>query len=169
MVRAVVWKAVSGKINPVVPFVPYANPSGNLVVNGGFELGLDHWTKTNDDSDLGRRTSLKRHSGYYAIGAGAQLPIYFSQDLNTVPGQIYAVEFWLCNDDDGDDGDKYFEIYMNGLQIENNTIANLPPNIFYPFRFLYTADQDVTELTISTANNEGYYFFDDFSVVALAA
>jgi hypothetical protein len=79
-----------------------ALPSGasaDLVVNGGFETGtFAGWTQFGDTSFTGVSSGVPVHSGNFAAFFG---PTDFIggifQNLPTVVGQTYTLDFWLSH------------------------------------------------------------------------
>jgi hypothetical protein len=83
--------------------VSLARPaSANLITNPGFETGdFTGWT-LGGFGNVGVDSS-NPHSGSYAAFLGEGSPIV-KQIVNTVPGGIYTVSFWLANSSVGSTG-----------------------------------------------------------------
>jgi hypothetical protein len=71
-----------------------------LVVNGGFETGLDQWTQVPNGVDLVPTTFFVSHSGTYSVDLNSSAPGGVAQNLTTVAGQQYTLSFWMAGNPD---------------------------------------------------------------------
>jgi hypothetical protein len=71
-----------------------------LVVNGGFETGLDHWTQVANGVDLVDTTFFAAHSGTYSVDLNSYAVGGVTQNLTTVAGQRYTLSFWMAGNPD---------------------------------------------------------------------
>lgn len=152
------------------PFVPYVPVVGNFIKNGGFEAGLAGWTILNDGEDLSRISGLNPHSGYSALQGGPDTPTQVTQTVSLQQGNIYQVTFYLSEDADGDEGDNYFRVLVDGVNIigPDVRIACIPTQRYSRFFYQFTATRRNTVIIFDYQNPEGYYTLDDVSVTLVS-
>jgi hypothetical protein len=134
--------------------------SADLVVNGGFETGnFSGWTTFGDTTFLDVVT-FPVHSGNFAASMGPIGSIAgIFQNLATVAGQSYVIEFWLQSDGLTPNA---FQFSWGGVLEENRT--NIPSQGFTLETFTLTATSASTELRFGFRNDPGFLGFDDVSV-----
>ena len=71
-----------------------------IVVNGGFETGLDQWTQVANGVDLVDTTFLASHSGTSSIDLNSYAVGGVAQNLTTVAGRQYTLSFWMAGNPD---------------------------------------------------------------------
>ena len=145
----------------------------DLIVNGGFETGdFTGWTTIPGASGSAfgvNATSPGRgypHSGTYEAYFGAfstdEDRIY--QDLATVAGQSYTIDFWLRNNMGGQNR---FDVTWGGGSILSEVNAPGSPSTPYTeYTFTEVASGSTTRLEFAGYNNPSFAFFnlDDVSV-----
>ncbi|WP_341526800.1 PEP-CTERM sorting domain-containing protein [Nostoc sp. UHCC 0302] len=171
----------------------YTLPSNSIVINGGFELdqnaipdpvdnflyinnpNITGWTKSNNPADEWITViSGRSHSGNQNLrGGGYENFGYISQNLNTIPGQQYELNYYLKTQDQAELVDNKFQTFLGGEKISE--VTNLldkpfdftPPYDYttytqYAYKFLATSES--TELKFGYRNPIGFFFLDDVSV-----
>ena len=136
----------------------------NLVVNPGFETGsFAPWTNTGDTSFSGVGSGAPfAHSGNFGAYFGPTSGDGFlDQNITTVAGQSYIVDFWLSNDDQL--ANNHMSASFNGVQILS--LNSSPP---FPYTH-YTsnpimATTALTDLHFTFYNPPAYWYLDDVAV-----
>jgi Carbohydrate binding domain/PEP-CTERM motif len=138
----------------------------NLVVNPGFETGsFAPWTNTGDTSFSGVSSSVPVHSGSFAAYFGPTSSNGFlDQNIATIAGQSYIVDFWLSNDDST--GNNSMSASFNGVQILSLTNSAPFPYTHYTSNPIM-ATGSTTDLNFTFYNPPAYYYLDDVSVNAV--
>ena len=145
----------------------------NLIVNGGFETGdFSGWTPVpNPNGVLGMHifsgTYLGfpvAHSGTYAVNFGNyyQHPDNLYQDVSTVAGQSYAIDFWLENMGGPQNS---FVVSWDGNALLS--LDNSASFAYTEFQFTVTASTATTRLEFSGTQTPAPYELDDVSVVSV--
>jgi hypothetical protein len=145
--------------------------NGGLVSNCGFETGtLSGWSAIPAGSgSLFGVGGGDAHSGISSalFGAYGGANDYIFQDLVTVPGVTYDVNFWV-------DGEFAFSpsgqivALWNGSSTPFFTVSGPNPNGYTDYDFLLKATSRNTELEFGGQNINGFYNLDDVSVVPTA-
>jgi hypothetical protein len=145
----------------------------DLAQNGGFETGdFTDWTFTGDASANFVTNSafpfpvFPPHSGIYQVLFGGLTEVPFShvtQTIQTVPGQLYQISFWVNCDDETPNG---FSFAWNGQTLFTNqlTTGNFTPNVWSNFQFTVTAISNHTIIDFAAANDNNYTALDEVSV-----
>lgn len=134
--------------------------SGNLVANCGFETGnFSSWTRSGNLGFTGVSGGYA-HTGNY----GAQLgPIgsdgFLSQNINTIAGHSYVLQWWLFSDGGFPNN---FDVSLNGVEVFFLPYVAAQPYTEYTLDFIATG---ATALQFSFRNDPGYLGLDDISVV----
>ena len=138
----------------------------NLVVNPGFETGsFAPWTNTGDTSFSGVSNGVPVHSGSYAAFFGpTSNDGFLDQNIVTVPGLSYIVDFWLSNDDSV--GNNHMSASFNGVQILSLVNAAPFPYTHYTSNPIM-ATTALTDLHFTFYNPPAYYYLDDVAVNAV--
>lgn len=154
----------------VLAILSFANVArANLVSNGGFEAGdFTDWTVIEGGAGnfIVVADYFSPHSGdYHAIFAASQgQDDSIEQTLTTVPGQSYAVTFWLRGGDTLQ-FDNHFSASFGGTEL-----LSLSDAAFFgytEFTFNVTAAGASTPLTFSGRDTSGAYLLDDVSVTVV--
>jgi hypothetical protein len=136
----------------------------NIVINGGFETGnFAGWdvsggfTVVDNTNHLG---GFGPHGGefYAALGTVGRMGSV-SQLLNTTPGQMYTLDFFLAND--GDKPNRFKVIWDGSLVFDQKGI---PRQDYTEYTFQVTASGALTKLSFMERNDPGYLSLDDVSV-----
>jgi hypothetical protein len=162
----------------VILFLPlFSLHSQNLVQNGNFEVGggsFADWQISHDEYQ-------SNYSGPTIVSGGDNDPYYarfqfeteandiLSQDILTVPGDIYEISF-DAEDGDGHNFGTYFD--FGNFQADLNNTFETGPGTWLAgwtnFNFYATATQDESDLSFIIAADTGSEFgVDDISVVAV--
>lgn len=141
----------------------------NLVSNGGFETGdFTDWTVIEGGAGnfIVVADYFSPHSGdYHAIFAATQgQNDTLVQTLNTVPGQSYAVTFWLRGGDTLQ-FDNHFSASFGGTELLS--LSDAAYFEYTEFTYNVTATGASTPLTFSGRDTSGAYLLDDVSVTAV--
>jgi len=141
--------------------------SGNLVVNGSFEDGLNGWTLTAaaDGSDFG--LSGPGHTGLASMGFSADsgLEDVIEQDLATQAGALYQIELWVMNLGVGND------LLSIGFGSETVVFSpvNTPLEDWALITFQAVADDASSTLRIGAFDANSALLVDDISVTLVPA
>src|SRR5437667_2102198 len=106
----------------------------NMIVNGGFETGaFDDWLPIPPPVDSLFFVSGDPHTGHYAawFGAIGFVDETLSQDVATVAGDSYVVDFWLAHGPHNYSND--FSVWWNGVQMMSMVNADTFPYTAYSF------------------------------------
>lgn len=136
--------------------------AGDLVKNGGFELGgfTDWMTSGNFISCLVTMNAPYVHSGLYGAEFGAVgLPAYIAQNLSTVPGQWYQVACWIYGD-----GQTPNEALINWNGSTLLGLTNLPAVGWTNIVVAAAAVSTNTVLQLGLYDTPSYLGLDDISV-----
>ena len=152
----------------------------DLVQNGGFETGdFTDWTLTGptDVSNVNfvadaTFTYFPADSGIYLayIGEGDEKLAHLTQTIQTVPGQLYQISFWV-NCDDLTPNELLFN--WNGQTLFDSSFTNnmfgtnFNAYVWSNFQFTATATSNNTVIDFGAYNDNGYVGLDDVSVQPL--
>ena len=150
---------------PSSPLVVVLNGPINLVVNGSFENNFTGWTASGNVAELSYGPQLfitsSAHSGQDAAGFGSVgSDGTISQNLTTVVGQSYTLDFWLAN---ASGGPNDFTAKIGGVTELHLVNAAAQPYTHYDFTF--TATSTSTPLEFDFRQDPSHWSLDDVSVV----
>lgn len=136
----------------------------NSILNGGFETGhFDDWTAVPAPEDsMFFVNGSNSHSGRYAAWFGAVAPVdeTITQTIDTVAGDIYAIDFWVAHG--ATDWSNDFNVYWDGTPIL--TIVNANSFGYTEYSFLETAVGPISTLQFGARDILSFYYLDDVSV-----
>jgi hypothetical protein len=141
--------------------------STSLVQNGGFELGnFNFWTTSgNFQSSTVVNTAPYVHSGTYGAKVGPVTSLGFiSQNLATIPGQLYLISCWALS---GGDSPIELRVTWDGTIYFDQ--ADLGTTSWRNVRFLAPASTSSTTLQIGFRDDPGYLGLDDISAVPVSS
>jgi subtilase family serine protease len=148
--------------------VPFTLSVGQpLVQNGGFENGnFSDWTQSgNTGYTEVTGNTLYLHSGRYGAELGpAGAPGYLSQTVNTLPGQMYRLSFWVRNPSGATPN--WMQVQWNGTTVfEQSDIASTG---WTNLQVLVTASSSASVLQFGFQDDPAYLGLDDVSLLAVA-
>ncbi|HUI25923.1 MAG TPA: PEP-CTERM sorting domain-containing protein [Candidatus Kryptonia bacterium] len=137
----------------------------NLLINGDFETGdFTGWTQFGDTSFSGVDTS-DPEAGSFAAFFGPLDTGGISQTIQTIPGAVYIVTFWLQSEEDvnGESTPNFFEFDWGG--VPELTLSDAPANPYTLYTFALVATSTSTTLTFAFENLPAFWDFDTASAV----
>jgi hypothetical protein len=147
--------------------------SANLVSNGGFEILPDFTDWTQSGNTGFTFVDGTPHSGTHAAWLGPEGSLGFlSQDLPTVVGSSYDLDFWLRHEPFGTGRPNEFEVLWAGNPV---TVPGLPTTDIGNFPYtefnvvLPAATSASTELKFGFREDTDYFQLDDVSVQPVPA
>ena len=162
---------VAGNTSAVsLPLDPVIGTNGsNLVVNGGFETGsFGGWTLGGNfgASPYGDQTYIitgaGAQGGNYAAGLG---PVgadgTLTQNLQTVAGQHYTLDFWLANASSGPDD---FTVKWNGQVV--SALVNKSAQAYTEYTFDVVGTSGTSNLEFDFRQDPSHWSLDNVSVTA---
>lgn len=134
----------------------------NQVVNGGFETGdFSGWSTV--IGPFSGVDAVAAHSGSFGAFTGEFDTVgTISQDIATVAGTSYSVEFWLRSD--GETPNRFF-VSWDGVALMDATDLAAFPYTHYVLNAV--AAGATTTLQFGFRNDNGFTEFDDISVTAV--
>jgi len=146
--------------------------NANLIQDSGFELGpvFGPWIQGgNTVSDTinppNMHTALP-HSGNYQAWMGApSMTSYIAQNVPTIAGHSYLIDFWLAN---GVAGPASYDISWGGVSYLSAS-GNLSDFGYKEFSFIANAVGSTTTLKLEFFNMMDWFQVDDVSVTPFPA
>lgn len=142
--------------------------AGNLVLNPGFETGdFTDWTQFGDTTFNGV-CDVSTCPGGFAPFSGTYSAFFgpvgdhggIYQDIPTVIGQNYTVDFWLALPVAGTPN--FFEVSFGDASL---TLTNFPAAFGWAeFTFTDTATESMTRLQFTFQDDPAYWFLDQIEV-----
>ena len=133
--------------------------SANLVTNSGFETGnFNGWAQSGDTS-FTSVNSGQAHGGTFKAEFGPTATCFLSQNLATVAGQHYRVDFWLASTTGTPDD---FSVSWNGTTI--TSLQNVSGQLFSEYTFDVVGIPGTSSLQFSFSNPPAFWRLDDISV-----
>ncbi len=165
LLLALVLLVLAGLMAPSALLADNCGVAGNLVANCGFETGdFTGWTTIPASAGSDFFVSADNpHTGSYAaeFGAVAGMNDYIYQDIATIPGVTYVLNFWL-DSSDTDTNSQFVAIWAGATSILD---GGFPGGYMQPFTLVDTATSTSTLLEFGGQNLPAFYFLDDISVV----
>ena len=134
-----------------------------LAANGGFEIGdFTYWTTGGNFSYCSVSSSPSYvHAGSYGAEMGPASSLgYLSQTLNTTPGRVYLLSFWLANPSSGTPNE--FTATWNGTNVAD--LVNLGVTGWVNYQYFVAATSSNTVVQFGFRNDPAYLGFDDLTV-----
>jgi hypothetical protein len=135
----------------------------NMISNGGFETGeFDDWLPIPPPVDSYFFVSGNPHTGHYAawFGAIGVVDETLSQNMATVAGDTYVVDFWLAHGMNNHAND--FSVWWNGVQMLS--MVNAPSFPYTAYSFSVVADGTSSTLMFAGREVLDYFILDDVRV-----
>lgn len=109
------------------------------------------------------------HSGTHGAHLGASSTGTLTQNLSTVAGTNYQIEFWLSNIGENGIGvtPNTFSVSFDGVTLFSQT--NMPVTPYSLFSFTGLASGNTAALVFSYSNQPDHFFLDDVAVIDPAA
>jgi len=135
----------------------------DIVNNGGFETGdFTGWAQFGDTSFSGV-DGADPHDGTYAAFFGPSGIGGITQDIPTLPGRFYTIDFWLQSESDfnGAATPNSFEFDWGGIQ--EFVLTNAPATAYTHYTFNLKATSPTTQLKFAFTNVPAFWDFDSVS------
>ena len=145
----------------------------NLVANGGFETGnFSGWMLGGNSANnqiyiTPTAFTLPVHSQTYAAGLGSFGGVdgTLSQNISTVAGQHYALQFWLMNSNGNSAANNDFAVKWNGQAL--TSMANASSFGYTQYAFDVVGTNATSTLEFDANNNPDAFGLDDVTLTAV--
>jgi hypothetical protein len=140
----------------------------NIIANGGFETGqFDDWLPIPPPVEAMFFVSGHPHTGHYAawFGAIGIVDETLSQQIPTVAGDRYVVDFWLAHGMSNHSND--FSVWWNGVQLMS--IVNANSFAYTAYSFSVVAEGASSTLMFAGREVANFFTLDDVRVVPAEA
>ena len=158
---------ITNNITNIPP--PPPPPAGELVVNGGFETGnFSGWSQSGDVGLFYGSPQLfitqAAHTGNNAAAFGSvQADGTISQNLTTVVGQTYTLDFWLANLSGGPND---FTAKIGG--VTELHLVNDAAQPYTHYTYTFTATSTSTPIEFDFMQQPSEWHLDDVSVAPVS-
>ncbi len=105
------------------------------------------------------------HSGNFSAELGPTSEGFLDQNIVTVPGQMYTVDFWLAQGLFGGAGPNDFSASFAGVTIVSLTNSGPFPYTHYTMNIMATSTS--TDLHFAFFNSPDYWYLDDVCVIPI--
>jgi Pro-kumamolisin, activation domain len=151
----------------------------NIVLNGDFETGdFAYWrlngTTADQFNSVDNGSIVPVHSGQYSAALGQNIasaggPSTLYQTLATVPGQAYALTFWLScvGDQTGATTPNQMTVEWNGTALY--TARNSAAFDWTIYNYTVLAASEASTLSFISSNDPNAWGLDDVTAVPIAA
>ena len=136
-----------------------ALPGYNLVGNSTFDGSLTNWTQVGNGANT-RYNAFGLTSGCYSNSNVGSNSADFYQDLATVPGQTYAISFYVLNDNSVASND-YLQVFFGDASLLTTPDTR---GIWDYKTYTQVATSDVTRLNFRGYDNDAYWAIADVVV-----
>lgn len=132
------------------------------VPNGGFEVGDFSFWLQSGNTGFTSVSGGAAHSGNYGGSFGPVGSLgYIYQQLATVPGQVYLLDFWVSNS--GDTNNEFY-VYCNSTLLD---LVNPVHFGWTHYQFVVPATWTATFVEFGFRNDPGYFDLDDVTFTPL--
>jgi hypothetical protein len=157
-----------------------ASPAFALVVNGGFEDGLNGWAvfDANGDDLISPFTGVNSnnvHSGLAAFETGELAPVapvLLAQEISGATAGEYVFSFWLQRDATSEPGDSFFfnaAVNGNSVLTIDDAANPLEAAPYQQFSFNFTNPDEFMGIAFDFSHTAAFWHLDDVSITAVGA
>lgn len=139
----------------------------NYITNGGFESGdFTGWATTLASSGSDLSVSSPGYTGEFSAAFAADATEYdsISQLITVIPGQRYALSYWIQNL--GQDGDS-LQVFVEGAALLTETPVSAPLDEWQMRSFEFQATIPSAQVRFSGYDDKAHFLIDDITVIIL--